>query len=78
MIGPLTYLWAKLPMLSLRMTGVFHEANRPIAKARELVTCSGAMALAGGLKGGLFQLDTFKIELTLAGFSKCNAFFLLP
>ena len=46
--------------------------GRPIAKAGELVMCLGRVALEEGLKGvvGYFRLDTFKIKLTLAGFSK--------
>ena len=47
----------------------------PIAKASKLVSYFGGGALEGGLKGGVayFELNTFKIELTLADFSKLPA-----
>ena len=43
-----------------------------IAKASEIATCFGGMALEGGLEGGVgvFQLDALKIGLPLAGVSK--------
>ena len=55
-----------LPVHSLRMTRVTRLC-RLIAKAGEIVTCFGGVALEGGLKGrlGVFQLDAFSKLPTL-------------
>ena len=54
------------------MTGVFHKASRPVAKAGKLVTRFQGVALERGLNGGVgFYFGRIvSIKLTLAGFSR--------
>ena len=52
----------------------YYLQHNTIAKSSELVMSLGGLALGAGLKGGrgLFWLESFEIELTLAVYSKLH------